>query len=81
MVISSRIFLLIIILTISLSIYLKSFIPLLLIVTPQIYGGPILWLLAFTQHAGLKFDSFDHRETTRTVILGCLLYTSPSPRD
>ena len=75
MVMSSRIFLLIIILTISLSFYLNSFLPIFLIITPQIYGGPVLWLLAFTQHAGLKFDSFDHRETTRTVILGPILGT------
>ena len=49
--------------------------PIFLIVTPQIYGGPLLWLLAFTQHAALKFDSHDHRETTRTVILGPILGT------
>ena len=75
MVMSSRIFLLIIFLTISLSFYFNSFLPILLIITPQIYGGPVLWLLAFTQHAGLKFDSFDHRETTRTVLLGPILGT------
>jgi len=75
MVWSSRIFLLIVISTIFLSVLLQSFIPLLLIVTPQIYGGPLLWILAFTQHAALKFDSNDHRETTRTVILGPILGT------
>ncbi len=75
MILSSRIFLLIIVATIILSIYLKSFLPLLLVVTPQMYGGPILWLLAFTQHAGLKFNSNDHRETTRTIILGPILGT------
>lgn len=75
MVWSSRIFLVIIILTIISAIYLNSFLPLLFVVTPQIYGGPILWLLAFTQHAGLKFDSNDHRETTRTIILGPILGT------
>jgi len=75
MVWSSRIFLIIIVATISLSILLQSFIPMLLIVTPQIYGGPLLWILAFPQHAALKFDSKDHRETTRTVILGPILGT------
>ena len=75
MVLSSRVFLLIIISTIGLSAYLNSFLPLFLIITPQIYGGPVLWLLAFTQHAGLKFDSNDHRETTRTIILGPILGT------
>ena len=34
-----------------------------------------MWILAFTQHAALKFDSNDHRETTRTVILGPILGT------
>ena len=75
MVWSSRVFLIIIMLTILLSLVLQSFLPILLIVTPQIYGGPILWILAFTQHAGLKLDSFDHRETTRTIILGPILGT------
>ena len=75
MVWSSRIFLIIIIATISLSVLLQSFIPVLLIVTPQIYGGPLLWILAFPQHAALKFDSKDHRETTRTVLLGPILGT------
>ena len=75
MIISSRIFLFIIFFTILFSIYVKSFLPILLIITPQIYGGPVLWLLAFTQHAGLKFNSNDHRETTRTVILGPILGT------
>ena len=75
MVWSSRIFLLIVISTIFLSILLQSFIPFLLIVTPQIYRGPLLWILDFTQHAALKFDSNDHRETTRTVILGPILGT------
>ena len=75
MVWSSRIFLLLIISTILLSIILQSFLPIFLIITPQIYGGPLLWILAFTQHAALKFDSHDHRETTRTVILGPILGT------
>ena len=75
MVWSSRIFLLIMLLTLVVSLLTKSFLPIFLIVTPQIYGGPILWILAFTQHAGLKFDSFDHRETTRTIILGPILGT------
>ena len=75
MVWSSRIFLLIIIFTITLSLLIQSFIPLLLIITPQIYGGPLLWILAFPQHAALKFDSNYHRETTRTIILGPILGT------
>ena len=73
MVWTSRIFLLIIFSTIFFAYYIGSFIPLLLIVTPQIYGSPILWILAFTQHAGLKFNSSDHRETTRTLYLGPIL--------
>ena len=80
MVRTSRIFLLIILTTISLAFYLGSIIPLFFVVTPQMYGGPILWILAFTQHAGLKFNSFDHRETTRTIyldpFLGYFLYSN-----
>ena len=73
MVWTSRIYLLIITITIASCFYFKTFMPLFFIVTPQIYGGPILWILAFPQHAGLKFDSVDHRETTRTVYLGPVL--------
>ncbi len=80
MVWTCRIFLLIIFFDIALAIYLKSILPLLFIITPQIYGGPILWILAFPQHAGLKFNSNDHRETTRTLylnpILGYFLYSN-----
>ena len=32
-------------------------------------------ILAFPQYAAMKFDSHDHRETTRTVILGPILGT------
>jgi len=73
MVWTSRVFLLIILSTIAYSFYLRSVIPLFFVVTPQIYGGPILWILAFPQHAGLKFNSSDHRETTRTLYLGPIL--------
>ncbi len=73
MVWTSRIYLLIIAITIASCFYFKTFMPLFFIITPQIYGGPILWILAFPQHAGLKFDSVDHRETTRTVYLGPIL--------
>ena len=73
MVWTSRIFLLIILATISIAFYLGSIIPLFFVITPQIYGSPVLWILAFTQHAGLKFNSFDHRETTRTIYLGPFL--------
>ena len=75
MVWTSRIFLLIIISTLVFSFFIGSIIPLFFVVTPQIYGGPILWILAFTQHAGLKFNSSDHRETTRTIYLGSVLGT------
>jgi fatty acid desaturase len=73
MVWTSRAFLLIILSTIAYSFYIRSVIPLFFVVTPQIYGGPILWILAFPQHAGLKFNSSDHRETTRTLYLGPIL--------
>ena len=48
------------------------------VLTPQLYGSPLLQLTTMLQHGGLKADSWDHRENTRTIymnpILGWLLY-------
>ena len=52
--------------------------PLFLIFTPSVYGWPLLHLCGLLQHAGLKSNSWDHRESARTFlcgpILGWLLY-------
>ena len=42
------------------------------------YGSPLLQLTTMLQHGGLKADSWDHRESSRTLFLhpfhGWLLY-------
>ena len=61
-----------------LAFYTKSFLPLMFIFTPNIYGGIFLQFLVMTQHGGLKADTWDHRESTRTFytnhFLGWLCY-------
>ena len=60
------------------SFSINSFLPLMFIFTPNIYGGAFLQFLVMTQHGGLKADSWDHRESTRTFytnpFLGWLCY-------
>ena len=78
MIWTSRAFVLIALVSISLSIYLQSFLPILMIFTPNIYGWPGIHLCGLLQHGGLKKNSWDHRESTRTFLcgptLGWLLY-------
>tara|TARA_Y100000746_G_C15392589_1_gene402877 strand:- start:51 stop:1049 length:999 start_codon:yes stop_codon:yes gene_type:complete len=63
---------------ISWAFYINSFLPLMFIFTPNIYGSIFLQFLVMTQHGGLRADSWDHRESTRTFytnpILGWLCY-------
>ena len=78
MIWSSRVFMLIKIIVIVWAFIIESFLPLMFVVLPQLYGSPILQLTTMLQHGGLKADTWDHRESTRTVILnpihGWLLY-------
>ena len=58
--------------------YIESFLPCMFIFTPNIYGSFFLQYLVMTQHGGLKADTWDHRENTRTFytnqFLGWLCY-------
>lgn len=58
--------------------HIGSFLPCMFIVLPNMYGSCLLQFVAMTQHGGLKANSYDHRENTRTFytgpILGWLLY-------
>ena len=78
MIWTSRIYMGIKLIFIVLAYLIGSFLPLMFIVLPQLYGSPILQLTTMLQHGGLKADTWDHRESTRTVILnpihGWLLY-------
>jgi Na+-transporting NADH:ubiquinone oxidoreductase subunit F len=65
----SRIFLAVLVAVIVLSVVTTSWIPLLLVGLPTIYGA---WLMVFfgaTQHLGLGEDVLDHRYSTRTVYM------------
>ena len=78
MIWTSRIYIAMLLITIFSAFYLNSFLPIMFILTPQLYGSPLLQLTTMLQHGGLKANSWDHRENTRTLymnrIFGWLLY-------
>ena len=78
MVLNSRIFMVSKFLLIIWSFYIESFLPCMFLFTPNIYGSIFLQFLVMTQHGGLKADTWDHRESTRTFytnpFLGWLCY-------
>ena len=78
MIWNSRFLMLVKILLVSWAFYINSFLPLMFVFTPNIYGGIFLQFLVMTQHGGLKADTWDHRESTRTFytnhFLGWLCY-------
>ncbi|MDR6381923.1 fatty acid desaturase [Paraburkholderia caribensis] len=67
MIWSCRIYLAVVIGTIALALALHSFLPLMFVWTPRLYGGWLHQLLGLTQHAGLAVNVKDHRLNTRTV--------------
>jgi fatty acid desaturase len=56
-----------------LAIGLQSFLPLLLVGLPVLYGGWLIMYLALTQHVGLAEDVLDHRLNTRTIYMNPVL--------
>ncbi len=69
MVLSSRIYVAILLATVALAIDLESFLPLLFIWTPRFYCGWHHQLVGVLQHAGLDENVRDHRLNTRTVYM------------
>ena len=65
----ARIWLIIYLLTLALAVLLQSFIPLLLIGGPRIYGAWHFNLTGYLQHGGLRDNVSDHRLNTRTVLM------------
>ena len=63
----SRIYVSLWLLIIGISLFLNSWLPIIMIILPPFYGNTILMICGMTQHAGLADN--------------CLLYTSPNPRD
>ena len=55
--------------TLASALYFQSFIPLLLIGGPRIYGSWHFIMTGYLQHAGLRENVADHRLNTRTVMM------------
>jgi fatty acid desaturase len=55
------------------ALVLHSWLPILLFSLPRMYGGWLIWLLIFAQHAGLAEDVLDHRINTRSIRLNPFL--------
>ena len=64
---NSRIYVIIWISIIIFSIYIGSWLPILLFVLPNYYGAPLNQIVNLTQHLGLPFDVKDHRLCTHNV--------------
>ena len=78
MIWSSRVFILIKLVFILWALSIESFLPLMFVVLPNMYGSPIFQMTTMLQHGGLRADTWDHRESTRTFLVnpvhGWLLY-------
>ena len=70
----ARLWILILLSTVVLSIYFSSWLPVLLIgPLPMMFGGTLRHLFALSQHVGLAQNVYDHRMNTRTIYLGPIL--------
>ena len=66
---TARIWLLILGAVVLFALLLQSWLPLMLIGLPTLYGGYLVIFFGLTQHAGLAEDVLDHRLNTRTVYM------------
>jgi Na(+)-translocating NADH:ubiquinone oxidoreductase F subunit len=65
----ARIYLLIYAVAIGLAIYWRSFLPLMYIGLPNLYGAWLMPIYGFPQHAGLAENVLDHRLNCRTIYM------------
>lgn len=65
----ARIYLSIFILVIALSIFYQSFLPMMYVGLPTLFGTWLMPIYGFTQHAGLDENVLDHRLNCRTVYM------------
>ena len=70
---NSRLYVFIWICVISLSIYYKTFLPIIYIILPTYYGKPLWFLVNVTQHLGAAINTKDHRESTYSIKINPLL--------
>lgn len=66
---NSRIYLMLVAVVVVAALVFQTWLPVVLLVTPRFWGGPMAQLFNITQHAGLPEDVYDHRLNCRTVIL------------
>jgi fatty acid desaturase len=66
---NSRIYVAIFVAVLAASISFRSWLPVLLVVTPRFWGGVFAQAFNVTQHAGLPEEVYDHRRNCRTVYL------------
>jgi fatty acid desaturase len=64
---NSRLYLLIWISIISLSIYYETVLPILYLILPTYYGKPLWFLVNVTQHLGAAVDTKDHRKNSYSI--------------
>ncbi|MEM7382287.1 MAG: NADH:ubiquinone reductase (Na(+)-transporting) subunit F, partial [Bacteroidota bacterium] len=65
----ARIYVLIYSLVIFLSVYYGTILPLMFIGLPTVFGGWLMRLYGWTQHAGLQENVLDHRLNSRTIYM------------
>jgi fatty acid desaturase len=70
---TARLWLLLFAATLLTALVLGSWLPLMLIGLPTIYGGWLSYLFGLSQHVGLAEDSLDHRTNCRTIYMGPVL--------
>ncbi|MGC1330345.1 fatty acid desaturase family protein [Pseudomonas sp.] len=70
---TARIWLLVLGVTAVSAVVLQSWLPLMLIGLPTLYGGWLNYLFGVSQHVGLAEDVLDHRYNCRTIYMGPLL--------
>ena len=68
-IIKARIYLMIFLIVIALSIIYQSILPIMYIGLPTILGGWLMPIYGMTQHAGLQENVLDHRLNSRTVYM------------
>lgn len=70
---NARIFLTSFVVIVGISIYLQSWLPVVLLLLPRWIGEPMHGVLRATQHGALAINVRDHRKTTRTMYVNPLL--------
>ncbi|KMM78281.1 fatty acid desaturase family protein [Pseudomonas deceptionensis] len=70
---TARIWLVIYAVVIGSALYLQSWLPLMFIGLPSLYGAWLSYLFGLSQHVGLAEDTLDHRSNSRTIYMNPLL--------